>query len=169
MTEAIINYAIYEDGSELLGTANVTLPDLAYLTQSIAGAGIPGNIEAVILGHIDAMTMSINFRTITDAAVSLSEPRRHKLDLRVAQQKESSGQSNLQTDAVKHVLVVIPKTDKGGSVAPASVADAGGDYAVHYWATYINGKCVREIDPINNKFEINGTDYLKDVRSALGK
>ena len=41
--------------------------------------------------------------------------------------------------------------------------------AVRYWATYIDGKKVREIDPLNFICLIDGTDYLADVRKALGK
>ena len=86
MDQAVINFAIYEDSNEYCGLASVTLPDLTALTQTVSGAGIAGNIEAPILGHIDAMTLTLNFRTVTEQTVRLSEPRRHNIDLRVAQQ-----------------------------------------------------------------------------------
>ncbi len=169
MDQAVINFAIYEDSNEYCGLASVTLPDLTALTQTVSGAGIAGNIEAPILGHIDAMTLTLNFRTVTEQTVRLSEPRRHNIDLRVAQQNEDPVKGELAVDNVKHVLVVIPKTDKAGKVAPASASDGSGEYAVRYWKTYINGKKVREIDPLNYIYEINGVDYLADVRKALGK
>ena len=160
MDQSIINFKVYEDSVEYVGMAQATLPDLTALTQSISGAGIAGNVEAVILGHFDAMTLGLNFRTVTAQSVKLSEPRRHTIDLRVAQQDEDV--------AVKHIFVVIPKSDKGGTVAPASPSNGSGEYAVRYWATYIDGKKVREIDPLNFKCEINGVDYLAPVRTALG-
>ena len=52
--ESIINFALYEDANEYLGMAEVTLPELVSLTQEITGAGIAGNVEAVILGHFEA-------------------------------------------------------------------------------------------------------------------
>lgn len=169
MDQAIINFAVYEDGSEYAGLAKATLPDLNALTQSISGAGIAGNIEAVILGHFDSMTLGLNFRTTTKQSIKLSEPRRHNIDLRVAQQEENSTQGQVEVSAVKHVLVVIPKVDKGGSIAPASQGDGSGEYSVRYWATYIDGKKYREIDPVNFKCYIDGVDYLEAVRGALGK
>lgn len=84
--ESIINFALYEDANEYLGMAEVTLPELASLTQEITGAGIAGNVEAVILGHFEAMTTTLNFRTVTRSAVSLNKPGYHTLTLRVAQQ-----------------------------------------------------------------------------------
>ncbi len=38
-----------------------------------------------------------------------------------------------------------------------------------YWKTYIDGKKVREIDPSNYVFEVDGVDYLAPARAALGK
>ena len=50
--ELVINYAIYEDATEYLGTTEVTLPDLEYMTEELSGAGIAGNIEEIIIGHL---------------------------------------------------------------------------------------------------------------------
>ena len=157
MDQSIINFKVYEDSVEYVGMAQATLPDLTALTQSISGAGIAGNVESVILGHFDAMTLGLNFRTVTDQSVKLSEPRRHTIDLRVAQQDE---------DVVAGKVVV--RADKGGSVAPAAPSNGSGEYAVRYWATYIDGKKVREVDQLNFICYVNGTDYLADVRKALG-
>jgi len=169
MDQSIINFAIYEDGSEYAGMAKATLPDITMLTQTISGAGIAGNIEAVIMGHIDAMSLTLNFRTLTAQSAKLSEPRRHTIDLRVAQQEEDPRIGIMTIKNVKHIMVVIPKKDSGGSISPASPADGSGEYAVRYWATYIDGVKVREVDPINFIHYVNGIDYLATVKRALGK
>ena len=139
--QSTINWAVYEDNTEYAGMAQATLPNLTALTQSISGAGIAGNVDAVILGHFDAMSMTLNYPVA--AAV--------------------------QIRAIKHILVVIPKTHTPGTVAPATPENGTGEFAVRYWATYIDGKKVREIDPLNFICLIDGTDYLADVRKALGK
>ena len=46
---------------------------------------------------------------------------------------------------------------------------ASGEYAVSYYALYLDGKKVVEIDQLNFIYYINGKDYLEDVRKALGK
>lgn len=164
-----INFAVYEDAVEYLGAAQVTLPDLTSLLQTIQGAGIAGSIEAPIIGQYEAMSMSINFRNTTEHSIKLSKPERHQIDLRVALENEDPVSGKLVTSSLKHILVVIPKSDKGGNIAPASPSDGSGEYAVRYWATYIDGKKVREIDPLNNICYIDGTDYLASVKKALGK
>ena len=167
--ESVISFAVYEDSIEYAGLASATLPDLNSLTQSVSGAGIAGNVEAVIVGHFEAMTLGLSFRTTTDQAIRLSEPRRHTIDLRVAQQVENTVGGVVEIQSVKHIFVVIPKTNVGGSIAPAAPSNGSGEYAVRYWATYIDGVKKREIDPLNFICYINGVDYLADVKKVLGK
>lgn len=169
MDQSVINFAVYEDSVEYIGMAKVTLPDLNSLTQSISGAGIAGNVEAVILGHFEAMTLGLSFRTTTKQVVKLAEPRRHIIDLRVAQQDEDPVDGELKVQRVKHIMVIVPKSTKGGSIAPAAPTDGSGEYSVRYWAIYIDGKKVQEVDQLNFKCIINGVDYLEPVRKALGK
>lgn len=167
--ELVINYAIYEDAVEYLGTTEVTLPDLEYMTEELSGAGIAGSTEEIIIGHLNAMSTTFNFRTVTAAAVELMEPRVHRIDLRVAQQKMNLRTSANEVSGVKHIMKVKPKKTALGKVAAASTADVSGEYAVSYYAMYMDGKKVTEIDPLNFICIINGKDYLKDVRRALGK
>ncbi len=167
--ELVINYALYEDATEYMGTTEVTLPDLEYMTEELSGAGIAGNVEETIIGHLNAMTTTFNFRTVTKSAVKLMEPRVHKIDLRVAQQRMNMRTSANEVSKVKHIMKIKPKKTALGKVAAASTADVSGEYAVSYYAMYIEGKKMTEIDPLNFICEINGVDYLKDVRKALGK
>ena len=160
--QSVINFAVYEDSVEYLGMSKVTLPDVTFLTQSISGAGVGGNVEAVILGHLEAMTLGLEFRTTTPQSVQLSE-------LRVANQYEDPVAGTVEARKEKHIFVVVPKSTKGGTIAPATPTSGSGEYAVRYWATYINGKKVRELDPLNFICYINGVDYLAGVRAALGK
>lgn len=169
VNESIINFQVYEDAKEYFGMAEVTLPELSFITGEVEGAGIAGKYESVILGHLEAMTLSLNFRTLTKTAISLLEPRDHLIDLRVAQQDKDTVSGLTKVTALKHVLVVKPKKLNPGKIAPAAPADASGEYAVTYWATFINGKLSMEIDILNFICLINGVDWLAEVRKALGK
>ncbi len=167
--ELVINFAVYEDATEYLGMAEATLPDLEFLTEKMSGAGIGGNVEEIIIGHLSAMTTTLNFRTVCKSAVRLLEPRVHKLDLRVAQQQMNNRTSETEVATVKHIMKVKPKKTTLGKVAAASTADVSGEYAVSYYAMYLDGKKNTEIDPLNFICIINGYDYLAAVRKALGK
>lgn len=167
--ETVISFNVYEDATELLGIAEVTMPELSSITEEISGAGIGGKLESVILGAVEAMSVTMNFRTVTQNAIRLAEPRVHALDLRAAQQSRDSATGEVKVVSVKHYVNVIPKKLSIGKLATASTGEVSGEYAVSYFATYIDGEKMLEIDPLNYIYIINGTDYLADVRKALGK
>ena len=167
--ETVIGFAVYEDATEYYGMSEVTLPEISNLTEEISGAGMGGKVEAVIFGAIEAMPTTLNFRTVTKNAIKLHEPREHKIDLRVAQQNKNTTKGVTEVGRVKHLLTLTPKKLNPGKVATASAAEVSGEYATTYFATYIDGKKMLEIDPLNYIYFVNGKDWLADVRKALGK
>ena len=167
--EAYIDFETYEGKTNFIGIAKATHPNINFLTQTITGAGISGNIEAVLIGMVDAMTLGLEFRSATDAAVKLLQPKKHNLEMRVAEQYWNTTKQRKEVVADKYVYVIMPKNFTPGAVAPASAADASGEYSVYYYAAYKDGKQLWEIDPWNYKCVINGVDYMADVRKALGK
>ena len=122
MEQLVTNYAIYEDGIEYLGAGDVTFPEINHLVEEITGAGLNGPIEAVVVGHLEAMTCTINFNTVSDAAIKLSEPRMHNIDCRVAQQGMNNRTGMIEQGSVKHVLRMMPKKFVPGKAAVASPA-----------------------------------------------
>ncbi len=167
--EGYVNFEVYENSNNYYGLASVQLPNINYLTQQLNGAGIAGNVEAVFIGMVDAMTTTINFRSATGAAVALLKPEKHQLDLRAAEQHWATTGTERPVAADKVVIVVVPKNFTPGTVAPAALADANGEYTTYYYAGYKDGKKLWEIDPYNYICEIDGTDYMAPVRRALGK
>lgn len=164
-----VNFACYEDAKEYLGMTEATLPDIEFMSETISGAGIGGEMEEVLAGMVSAMTTTLNFRTANKSAMKLTAPKIHNIDLRVAQQQRDSASGKIKIVQIKHVLKLMPKKQGMGTVAPASPGDVSGDYATSYFATYIDGDKKSEIDPANFICNVNGKDYLADVRKALGK
>ena len=64
---------------------------------------------------------------------------------------------------------VIPKNFTPGDVVPATTSNANGEYSVYYYAAYKDGKQLWEIDQFSYICKIGGTDYMADIRKALGK
>ena len=169
INEAVINFAVYENSTEYYGMAEVGLPEVSSVTNDVQGAGISGTYENVVVGHLESMTLTLNFRTVVADAIRLLEPHNHTIDLRVAQQHEDTVSGKTVKTKLKHVFVCKPKKFNPGAVKPASPADASGEYSVTYWAMFIDGKKFLEIDILNFIYFVNGSDYLADVRTALGK
>lgn len=167
--QLVTNFAVYEDAIDYLGIAEVEFPEISSLVEEIKGAGIAGAVEAVVIGHLEAMTVTFSFNTVTDASIKLSEPRVHNIDCRVAQQNQNTRTGQIAQDSVKHIMRTIPKKFAPGKAAVASPAEASGEHACQYYAMWKNGVKVTELDPLNFICMVNGVDYLKEVRKALGK
>lgn len=167
--EAYIDFEVYENAVNLIGIANITPPDITFLTQTITGAGIGGNLEAVLVGMVDTMNLQMSFRSVTDAAVKLMTPEKHQIDLRVAEQYWNTVAAAKEVQADKYVMVVVPKSTSPGQIAPASASSASGQYTVYRYEAYKDGKELWKIDPANQICRINGVDYMAPIRKALGK
>lgn len=69
--ERLINFRVYNDGNDLLGVANVDLPSIEAMSDTVSGAGIAGEVESPILGHFGSMTATFTWRTITPELAKL--------------------------------------------------------------------------------------------------
>lgn len=170
MDSGIINFAVYENGSEYLGLANVQLPDQVNKKQTVNGAGIPGDIEVPVPGHKDAMSSKFTFTDVNKNTYKICETRRHLIDLRAAHEDYDGTTGTIKTVAYKYVMEVIPTGRTNGTVAPASMQGASVDFSVLSIKEYVDGVLVSDYEPLNFKdIDASGVDRLAAVRSALGK
>ena len=84
--ELLIGYKVYNEGTEILGTADVELPDIEFMTETLSGSGVAGEIDTPVLGYTGPMTVTVNWRTLEKDLLSLAAPGGHKLDFRGAVQ-----------------------------------------------------------------------------------
>ena len=108
-SEINIAFRVYENAVDYYGIADVDLPDITQITEEMQGAGFAGKYDAVIIGHIEAMKTTINFRNPTKIAYNLFTPVEHQLDLR-ANVQERDTVSGVRQVAVKHILKCTPIT-----------------------------------------------------------
>ena len=68
------NFAVYEDATEFYGMEESTLPEISQITEEVKGAGIAGAFNGAFVGHIEAMTLTLNFRSVTAEAGRAAQP-----------------------------------------------------------------------------------------------
>ena len=166
---AVINYAMYEEAKEFICLAQIDLPSLKFMTSVINGAGVAGEIEAVLIGQMQAMEMTIKHILLNKPAIELSTPKIHNWELREVQQSRNTQDGSFEVTGVKHVIRAFPKQMDGGTLKPQSTSDPNTVASVHYWAEYRDGELVMELDPAGFRCFIDGVDYLEKVRAAMGK
>ncbi len=167
---ATLDFAVYENGSDYLGMANITMPDLTTKTVTVNGAGIPGDVTIPVTGQMEAATMTINFTDVTESAYKLAEQRVHLLDLRAMHETYDPKLASLGTVLYQYILQVIPTKLGGGTIAPAAAQAVSGEYSIISRKDFINGKCVLEHDPLNGKYnDGTGNNIIAATRLGLGR
>lgn len=168
ITQKMINYRVYDNGNDLLGMADVQLPSIEYLSESIKGAGIAGEFDAPTMGHFAPMALTINWRTIDKEQLALSGISGKKLDLRAAIQAYNASTGEYVIKALRVVVIGTPKKADLGKLVVAGTSDASTELSVSYLKVELDGVKLIEIDIFNYIGFIDGKDWLADVKKALG-
>lgn len=166
--DRIINYNGFLDGYVFLGMADVELPNITPMVETLSGAGILGEVETPLLGHIEAMECTINWRLPTKDTIRLAAPGTHRVDFRVSQQSYATASGQIQSKAFRVTMGMMNKELGLGKLEPNATADAGQIFSVAYIKVYLDGVKLLDIDQLASKFEIAGKDYLKDYKKHVG-
>lgn len=63
--EQTIAYRVYWQGKDLLGTAQIEMPQVQYMTETLSGSGLAGEIESPTIGLTQSMTSKLSFTSAT--------------------------------------------------------------------------------------------------------
>lgn len=164
-----INFSIYDSRSkDLLGVAEVTLPNFEAMTETISGAGLAGEVDMPVLGHFGSMTVELSWRTMTADATRLSQQTAQYLDMRGSiEHYERTGA--IVTVPMKVTVITVPKSLNLGNLNVGTGSDSSNEFECSYIKVWIGGKEVVELDKFNYIYRVHGVDYLASVRRDLGK
>lgn len=167
--DKLINARIYKDtDGALMGTADVALPSLEYMTESLTGLGIAGELDTPVIGHFKGLALKIKWNTITTSAIGLLEPAAHSLDIRASIQRLDAGTGTLSDYPLKLLVKTLPKKLDIGSASPGKKMESESELECIYLKIWIDGNIVLELDKFNFICSVNGEDMLKSVRQSLG-
>lgn len=167
--EKLINFKTYLSGNpNLAGMADVTLPDIEQMAETIEGAGIAGAIDSITPGHTSAMNLTINFRTVTQSNISFAAPKCYELEFKGAIQETDPSTRKIEVIPLSVAVRAYPKKTGLGKLAVSKTMDTTVDFTVDYLKIERKGKTHIEIDKLNMIYIVDGYDYLSEVRTALG-
>ena len=166
--EKLINFRVYLEGTDLLGTADVTLPSLESLTETVKGAGLAGEVESPVIGHFKSMTLGLKWRVVHKEACKLAVLKAHQLEVRGAVQVMDHAAGTYTAVPTKLVVKGIPKKLALGKMDPGKLQDTETELEVTYLKLTVDGEEQIELDKYNFIYKVQGEDQLAKVRSALG-
>ena len=166
--EKLTNFRVYLDGKDLLGTADVGLPDIEAMADTVKGAGIAGEVSSPAIGHYGSMGLTLNWRTVTGNTITLAKPQAHHIELRGSVQVYDAGAGKYSVVGQKIVVKAIPKKLGLGKLDVAVAQGSSSEFEVIYIKIFLDGKEKLEIDKYNFICVIDGEDFLAETREALG-
>lgn len=69
-SEQTVAYRVYYQGKDFLGIAQLEMPQVKYMTETLAGSGIAGEIDSPTMGITEAMSCKMSFVSITPEVFS---------------------------------------------------------------------------------------------------
>ena len=165
--DKLTDYTVFKDGDQLLGTADITLPNIEYLSDTIKGPGIAGEVDMPTMGMTSSMGLEINWRTINADLTELSAPKAHDLEMRGAQAHYDSATGRIHQIPVIIKVRALPKTMELGKFETSSTTESKNSMECVYIKVSYDGKTKIEIDKLARVFYVNGTDYMAEIRQAL--
>lgn len=166
-----VQFAVYnrDSGSPVFvqDTTSVTLPNLEYLTDTISGAGIGGEIDMPTLAQLGSITLEMALRRSNPQATALLAPGSHEVEVRWVTDTVDSTTGAVRAVGAKHICKGFSKSLEGGTLENNASQEANVILEVVYDKYIIDGETVWEIDKLNNVFVVNGTDYAQQIRDTL--
>lgn len=168
--ERLISYRIYSGAAstELLGTSDVELPKFEAMTESIAGAGIAGDVESVVLGHFKSMQLTLKLLVPTRAAMILMAPQMQILDIRGSAQVQDPMLGVVLSQPLR-ISVRGMATGFGlGKFEPGKRMDSDIKIEICAITIWQNGEEIISLDKFNMSYKVLGFDHLQQVRRDMG-
>lgn len=165
----IISYSVYDRSSgraQLIGdTTSIQLPSIEFLTDTIKGAGVLGEVDLPSYMQPGSMTLAINIRVSNEEFGKLCTAK----DLEIRWVSDVFNSNEVKTEFVsnKAFIKCIPKKLDEGKLEPGSTSDGSFEYEVFAYKRILNGKEVLNIDKFNCVFAIDGKNLAKDYTAYL--
>jgi Bacteriophage tail tube protein len=124
----VANYSVFKDGRRLIGCADITLPNLQNLNDSLKGSGIFGEIDMPVQAHFQALSVTVNWLTITDGAVFATIQDGAQLDAWAALQAHNSGTGKIIHEGWRFIMTTVPKSFNLGKLEVGAKEEAVSEY-----------------------------------------
>lgn len=162
-------FRIYDTDSKVLkGVATIDLPDISFVTNTLKGGGIAGEIDSPALGQVQSMAVTINWQNLCDDSIKTIKSTVQKFTCYVARQEYDETDSELAKSGIKIAMRGHSKSFKPGGIEQGTGSDGSSEFELTYLKIYNDSKVMLEIDKLNYKFVTDGKDQLSEVRKLLG-
>ena len=165
----VVNHEVYISGNRVLGIASeITLPNIEYMTATIKGAGIGGEIDMPSRAMFANMETTIKWLTVNESAFKFIQHNALNFAYYIAQQRYDSGLGTYTVIQNKVEIQAVPKNLNLGKSAPSELMDAETVCSIISLKETYNNVEKLYIDKMNYVCRVEGKDLATDLKKALG-
>lgn len=167
--EVLNHFNVYDDGEALVGQdADIELPELTAITDTLSGAGILGEIEDPVTGQYESATIKIKWRVINKDYFRLINPIKPKqLTMRGSVQMMNPTTGETDYKPIKVVTRTKSKNISLGKFEKGKKMENETELELFYIKITSDKFVLLELDKLNFKFVINGEDMLAKIRAQV--
>lgn len=174
--EKINNFKAYagsvDEANRLIGiTAEVTLPNFSYMTETINLAGMAGEVDSPAVGQLQSANIEIPFTQISPESLEIAGRDNEMLILRAAQ--EETDTETLAKSFVGRAIYIkgLTKGIDYGTLKKAGYGNPSVTKEIIYYKEVITrdgvDNVITEIDKFNGKFKLNSMDVTAQIDQYL--
>jgi len=168
-SEQNVAFMVYWQGKTFLGMAKLDLPEIQYITETLNGAGLAGEIESPVIGLTQSMSCTFNFLSATHPPfASLDWTLQPLFECKSALQvvDESSG---IRKSVPYHInMLARPKTFSLGGLEQGKKHDNSEELEITRLEVLLDGEEQLLIDKINFIHRVKGNDLPAAIRVQMG-
>lgn len=169
LPEVLNHFNLYNEAEKMIGiNADVELPDLTMITDTLNGSGVLGEIEDPVTGQFESATMKIKWTCLhKDYFKLVNTTKPSLLTLRASLQCIDTGTGYTDYYPVKIVIRGKAKNITLGKAEKGKKMECETEIELMYIKILVDKENLFELDKLNFKFVLNGKDMLEKIRTQV--
>lgn len=168
-SEQTVAFRVYWQGQDFLGTATIELPEVGYITETLNGAGIAGEIESPVMGLTQSMSVTLAFTSATHQPFNTLDWTKQPL-FECYSALQVADPSTGVRDSVPYRVNIVgrPKSLSLGSLEQGKKHGNEEELEVTRLEIFLDDEEKLVIDKLQFIHRVNGTDLLAKARQQMG-
>lgn len=168
-TEQTVAYRVYYKGQDLLGIANIDMPQVQQITETLSGSGIAGEIDNPTIGITQSMSCKLSFLSVTKEVFSALDWTQSALYECMTALQVSDDATGVR-DSVEYQVNFLgrAKSFPLGTLEQGKKHGNEVELELTRLQILLDGTEKLLIDKFNFIYRIDGTDLLQKVRGQIG-
>ncbi len=168
-SEQTVAFRIYHKGQDLIGTATIEMPQVQYMTETLSGSGIAGEIDNPTIGISQSMTCKLSFTSITPEAFNSIDWTQTALYECYSALQVSDDATGVRSSVPYRInFLGRTKSFSFGSMEQGKKHGDEVELELTRLEIYLDNTEKLLIDKLNFIHRVNGTDLLQQVRAQTG-